>query len=585
MKKLNKILLGSVLCALFFISFWVVLVDDASASTEAEIRRDIQALKVKLDDIAKDIDRILGGETASATCPGIPSGFRFTRQMGYGYKGVEVRYMQIIFNADPQTRVAISGVGSSGLESDMYGNMTKNAVRRFQAKYASEILYPWNIQAPTGYAGMQTIKKLNRILDGDVIIRRIPPEEAQRILNLLLEIKAEIEALRRRIDELGRGDKVRGTINCSTTTDNTIRITYDFVDGDDVTLFRGSTRINSWIADKASGSHTDSNLSPNNSYTYYLRNGRTSSSPQIDRVVCETSSGSAKEATGSISCSTTTDNTIRITYDFKDGDDVSLFRGSTRIYNWSADKASGSHTDSGLNADTSYTYYLRDGRTSSSPQIDRVVCSTDGGSSGTFSCGDDFVDERDNISYRTVKIGSQCWFAEDLRHNNGCLTTNTTYSNLLSGQNCIRQTSGHTALLYQWRTAMAGSTSESAQGLCPDGWHIPSHTEWKELERHLGMSQSDLNDSEWRFSGSVGAKLKNTNWGGTNSSGFSARPGGHYNPLGQSLFPGDYGYWWTSTMTSSTGAYHRTLRRDNASIGVFISHYNGASSIRCILSD
>ncbi len=606
-----------------------------------DIRRDIENLRRKIDNIAREIEEILKGEDAVATFPGIPSGFRFMRELGYGTSGVDVRYMQIIFNADPQTRVAVAGVGSPGQESFMFGNMTKNAVRRFQQKYASEILYPWNIQAPTGYAGMQTIKKLNRILEGDVQIIRIPPRDSAHLISELQKIRDEINDLKRRIDNLDGGSSISkgtftdtnlssntnytyylrdgrtstspqidsitcrtnigqdpdpdpdpnndvvGYINCSLNDENSIRLTYGFSNGSNVSLFRGSTRINSWVSSSSSGSFTDVNLSANTSYRYYLRNGISSTSPQIDTIFCYTSGSTEPPpppptASGTLSCTTLGQNDIQLNYSVTNATNASLFRGSyLRMIDIGSGTRSNTVRATNLSANTSYTFYLRNGTSTSSTLLSSATCMTEGGPQ-PFSCGNTFTDDRDNIGYRTVRIGNQCWFAEDLRHNNGCLTTDTSYANLRGGYNCIRQTSLYNAILYQWRAAMNGSTQERAQGLCPEGWHIPSDNDWKILETNLGMTHVSANDTEWRLSGSVGQKLKTSAWGGNNSSGFSALPGGHYNRVGESLNPGNYGYWWTSTATSSTGAYHRTLRRSDASVGRFASHYNGASSIRCI---
>ena len=61
--------------------------------------------------------------------------------------------------------------------------------------------------------------------------------------------------------------------------------------------------------------------------------------------------------------------------------------------------------------------------------------------------------------------------------------------------------------LYTWDVAMNGSTVENSQGICPDGWHIPSDEEWKELEIHLGMTRQEADmTNTWRGYG-AGTKL------------------------------------------------------------------------------
>lgn len=104
-------------------------------------------------------------------------------------------------------------------------------------------------------------------------------------------------------------------------------------------------------------------------------------------------------------------------------------------------------------------------------------------------CGVYVIRDRDGYEYKTVQIGGQCWMAENLK-------TKTTPSNdeiPSSGRKCIAEgnvagteadcEAGYT--LYGWSTAMNGSTTEGAQGICPDGWHIPTDGEWYTLESFL----------------------------------------------------------------------------------------------------
>ncbi len=84
-------------------------------------------------------------------------------------------------------------------------------------------------------------------------------------------------------------DDSQGNLSCYSSTEDSIRLSYDFTDGSDVSLFRGNTRIETWSQSSRSGRITDTGLSPNRSYTYYLRDGRYTSSPLLDRVTCRTS--------------------------------------------------------------------------------------------------------------------------------------------------------------------------------------------------------------------------------------------------------------------------------------------------------
>ncbi|MDD5694309.1 MAG: FISUMP domain-containing protein [Bacteroidales bacterium] len=143
-------------------------------------------------------------------------------------------------------------------------------------------------------------------------------------------------------------------------------------------------------------------------------------------------------------------------------------------------------------------------------------------------------------TYTTVQIGGQCWFKENMnvgtmivgtieQSNNGTIEKYF-YDN--NPSNC-----GIYGGLYQWNEAMQYVTTEGVQGICPDGWHIPTDNEWKILEGTVD-SQYPVGDPEWELTGwrgfDAGGNLKETgfthwlspNTGANNSSGFTCLPGG-----------------------------------------------------------
>jgi uncharacterized protein (TIGR02145 family) len=167
-------------------------------------------------------------------------------------------------------------------------------------------------------------------------------------------------------------------------------------------------------------------------------------------------------------------------------------------------------------------------------------------------CGDGIMHE--GYDYSTVLIGEQCWFSENCRYlpevspSSASSTTDPYYyvygyegTDVAAAQATSNyETYG---VLYNWPAVMT-------EGVCPSGWHIPSDEEFTELIDFLG-------------GGSVaGGKMKeagNEHWwspnaGATNSSGFTALPGGYrQNPSGGffSAIEG-YGFWWSA---SEYGAY------------------------------
>ena len=92
----------------------------------------------------------------NAACP-----YTWTRNLSIGSSGDDVRQLQRFLNGNPQTRVAVSGVGSAGNETNYYGPATARAVSRFQEMYAAQILTPLGLSSGTGGFYTSTRKVAN----------------------------------------------------------------------------------------------------------------------------------------------------------------------------------------------------------------------------------------------------------------------------------------------------------------------------------------------------------------------------------------------------------------------------------------
>jgi peptidoglycan hydrolase-like protein with peptidoglycan-binding domain len=95
--------------------------------------------------------------------PGALAESVMTQNLSLGSRGAQVLALQQALNGDPDTRIASSGPGSPGYETDYFGSLTKAAVMRFQEKYASEILAPAGLSRGNGYVGFYTRTKLNAL--------------------------------------------------------------------------------------------------------------------------------------------------------------------------------------------------------------------------------------------------------------------------------------------------------------------------------------------------------------------------------------------------------------------------------------
>jgi len=103
--------------------------------------------------------------------------------------------------------------------------------------------------------------------------------------------------------------------------------------------------------------------------------------------------------------------------------------------------------------------------------------------------GSSFTDSRDGKEYKTVKIGTQTWMAENLNYN---AKGSKCYENKES--NCQKY-----GRMYNWATAMGidekynkvyWEKGSKTQGVCPSGWHIPSSMEWETLVKFADASYS-----------------------------------------------------------------------------------------------
>ena len=231
-------------------------------------------------------------------------------------------------------------------------------------------------------------------------------------------------------------------------------------------------------------------------------------------------------------------------------------------------------------------------------------------------CGDTVTDG-DGKSYNTVLIGTQCWMATNLEYPSSGGCRDVTWANNTDVGWCGYYDGidyGDEGLLYEWSAVMNGtadcngigesqpSCSTPVQGLCPAGWHIPSHYEFTALEREVCDSATCVTD--FPYDESTAYYVQGTDEGDQlrtvadcfapstsdcGSSNFNALLTGMISyGTGKSDNRGTYTRLWSSSVKSSNGYKWNRYLHSNDVVSGFAGIYPAANpgyygwSVRCI---
>jgi Fibrobacter succinogenes major domain (Fib_succ_major). len=202
------------------------------------------------------------------------------------------------------------------------------------------------------------------------------------------------------------------------------------------------------------------------------------------------------------------------------------------------------------------------------------------GCSEEKSANDLLKDMRDGKTYRTVQIGNQVWMASNLNYK-----ARKSFCYEKQNENCLRY-----GRLYTWASAVGKSEhqcgkgascslpSGNIQGICPNGWHLPSLEEWQILFKAVGGQSK------------AAKALKTTrDWyegcDGTDAYGFSAKPTGFFGDYNGKFFfdfnDGSHAYFWTSAEQNDINAHAIDLSYGDEAVSIDV-YKNHGFSIRCI---
>jgi len=178
-------------------------------------------------------------------------------------------------------------------------------------------------------------------------------------------------------------------------------------------------------------------------------------------------------------------------------------------------------------------------------------------------------------TYKTVKIGSQTWFSENL--NAGKFIGGSTHpmDNDTIEKHCYSNSTNNCLLyggFYTWNEAMAYSTTPGAQGICPENWHIPTLAEYETLKSTVNNDGNALKSKSQGIGEGVG----------TNSSGFSALLSGYRSQYGSFFSLGYFSLMWTSTIYPPDETYNLHLFNSSNSIAFNYRYIEYSIPVRCL---
>ena len=189
----------------------------------------------------------------------------------------------------------------------------------------------------------------------------------------------------------------------------------------------------------------------------------------------------------------------------------------------------------------------------------------------------------DGNMYNTVQIGEQCWMRENLRTTRYADGTPIEHGNEASFETAYwyypmddAANKPNYGLLYNWPAVVRGETGSAAnpsgvQGICPDGWHVPSDAEWTQLTdyvssqseyvcggNYINIAKAMVSTMGWDLSSLGNPCLAGNDSPATNNAtGFGALPAGDYydNNIDGFIFLGRgfNTFYWTATVDEN---YH-----------------------------
>jgi uncharacterized protein (TIGR02145 family) len=215
----------------------------------------------------------------------------------------------------------------------------------------------------------------------------------------------------------------------------------------------------------------------------------------------------------------------------------------------------------------------------SPPETFTITVNPAAGGTGT-------VTDQNGNTYDYLTYGNQAWTVENaemVTYRDGTLipqvTADTEWGNLTTGAWCYYNNDETKGKLYNWYAVMGIHDAEPTtpnKEFAPEGWHVPSDTEWSTLENHLianGYNYDGTNTENkiakamasttgWNTSTETGVAGNDQSL--NNDSGFNAFPEGGCYGSGSFSSEGYDAIFWSSTESSTDNAWSRNLNFFNS---------------------
>jgi uncharacterized protein (TIGR02145 family) len=133
--------------------------------------------------------------------------------------------------------------------------------------------------------------------------------------------------------------------------------------------------------------------------------------------------------------------------------------------------------------------------------------------------------------------------------------------------------------LYNWYAVKGITSGETpTKNICPDGWHVPTGSDWNKLVKSLDSGADTISGIPKVQSTTAGTILKSTGSGGFSAllGGFRAHNNGAFNSINDGAF------YWSATGSGNSAEYVYLYSGSNGSVLKTRGNYSVGMSVRCL---